>query len=117
MDNVLEKSKVMGAFYDILGSKQYNNISKTLDNSTDRKYFEKTEPVFLEVYDSIDDAFVKSILFYERSMMGGSSSVVSIIVSQYYTPTRMSHSEAVKFYQDMANDIISEINQDKQNGV
>lgn len=117
MANLMSKSKVMNTILDKTASYQYKNIDKMVNNSTDRKYFEKIEPVFLEVLDSIDDNYVKSILVYERSMMGSTSSVVGTVASQVYTPTKdMPHDEAIAFYQDMVNKIVDEINEEKQKG-
>lgn len=83
----------------------------------DRRYFEKIEPVFLEVYDSIDDEYVKDILVFERSMMMNGGGIIGIAASQIYTPTKdMSHDEAIKFYQKWVNEIVIEINKEKQNG-
>ena len=82
-----------------------------------REYLENIEPVFIEVYDSIDDPFIKDILMLERIAMATTSSAVGIVASQIYTPTKdMPHDKAVMFYQNMVNRIVSEINQEKQNG-
>lgn len=114
---LLAKSKAMDFVLDKTASFRYKNISKSTSNSMDRKYFEKIEPVFLEVYDSIEDLFVKDIFLYERSMMGNSSNVVTIAASQVYTPTKdMPHDKAVEFYQDILNNIVSEINEEKEKG-
>ncbi len=111
------KSKVMDLVLDKTASYKYKNISKSTNNPMDRKYFEKIEPVFLEVYDSIDDLLVKDIFMYERSMMGSTSSIVGVTASQIYTPTKdMPHDKAVQFYQDMVDNIVSEINQEKEKG-
>ena len=106
MDKVLDKT----------ASFRYNNMSKLTSANMDRKYYEKIEPVFLEVYDSLDDEFVKEILLFERNMMMGSS-VIGIAASQVYTPTKdMAHDDAVKFYQKRVNEIVMEINKEKRNG-
>lgn len=82
-----------------------------------REYLENIEPVFIEVYDSIDDPFIKDILMLERIAMATTSSAVGMVASQIYTPTKdMPHDKAVMFYQNMVNRIVSEINQEKQNG-
>ena len=117
MGGLFAKSKVMDTVLDKTASFKYNHMSKSANNGMDRKYYEKIEPVFLEVYDSIDDVFVKDILMFERSMMMSSGGLVGIAASQMYTPTKdMPHDEAVMFYQNMINKIVSEINQEKQNG-
>ena len=49
--------------------------------------------------------------------MATTSSVVGIAASHFFIPTKnMSHDEAVMFYQDMVNKIVSEVNQEKQKG-
>ena len=53
----------------------------------------------------------------ERIAMATTSSAVGIVASQIYTPTKdMPHDKAVMFYQNMVNRIVSEINQEKQDG-
>ncbi len=116
LGGLFSKSKSMDKVLDKTASFRYNRMSKTTNNNMDRKYYGKIEPVFLEVYDSIDDEFVKDILLFERSMMmnGG---VIGIVASQVYTPTKdMSHDDAVKFYQKRVNEIMVEVNKEKRNG-
>ena len=49
--------------------------------------------------------------------MGSTSSIVGVTASQIYTPTKdMPHDKAVQFYQDMVDNIVSEINQEKEKG-
>ena len=117
MGKLFAKSKSMDFILDKTASIGYKNISKSSNNGADRKYYEKIEPVFLEVYDSIDNDYVKAIFMYERSIMAGSGSVVGAIASQVYTPTKdMAHDEAVLFYRKMVNKIVSEINEEIQRG-
>lgn len=113
----LGKSRIMDSIIDKSLSirKKYGNA----DNSTaNRKYYEKIEPVFLEVYDSIDDDYLKSILLVVRQKhdnQGGG--LVGIVATKVNTPTTgMSHDDAVQYYVDMANSLQNEINQEKQNG-
>lgn len=116
LGGLFSKSRAMGKVLDKTASYRYKNLSKS-KNKMDRKYFEKIEPVFLEVYDSIDDEFVKDILLFERSMMMSGGGVVGIAASQIYTPTKdMDYAEAKKFYQKRVNEIVIEINKEKQNG-
>lgn len=72
------------------------------------KYFQNVDLVI---------PFIKDILMLERIAMATTSSAVGIVASQIYTPTKdMPHDKAVMFYQNMVNRIVSEINQEKQNG-
>ena len=108
--------------------KKNKTLNKVLDKTTsfqsfryklyqNRENLENTEPVFIEVYDSIDDSFIKDLLMLERSAMATTSSVVGIAASHFFIPTKnMSHDEAVMFYQDIVNKIVSEVNQEKQKG-
>ena len=116
IEGLFSKSKSMDKVLDKTASFRYNHISKASNNNMDRKYYEKIEPVFLEVYDSVDDEFVKDILLFERSMMMNGS-VIGMATSQVYTPTKdMAHDDAVKFYQKRVNEIMMEINKEKRNG-
>ncbi|WP_295721381.1 hypothetical protein [uncultured Methanobrevibacter sp.] len=53
LSGLFAKSKARDFVLDKTASYRYKNISKSTNNGMDRKYFEKIEPVFLEVYDSI----------------------------------------------------------------
>ena len=117
MGKLLGKSKSMDLIFDKTASIGYKRISKSVINDADRKYYEKIEPVFLEVYDSVDDDYVKAILMYERSIMASSGSVVGAVAAQVYAPTKdMNHDDAVMFYQNMVNKIVSEINEEIRKG-
>lgn len=115
--DALGKSKTVNKISDKFSSFNYN--AKNDDNSTgvelNRKYFEKFEPEFLEVLDSIDDKLVKAVLLCERNSMGVSANLVLTAAAMIYTPTKeMSHDEAITFYQDMVNRIVAEIDEEKQ---
>lgn len=115
MSKLMGRSKIMDKTLDVAASASYRR-SKGL-SSTDIKYYEKIEPLFIEALETIDDEFVKSILIYERSMASSSGGVVGVVAAQVYTPTKdMAHDEAIMFYQEWANDIKREINKEKQNG-
>ena len=87
-------------------------------NNTDRKYWQKTEPVFLEVYDSIDDEFIRAIFWLERNKLGGvGSSALGLAVAAVLTPTKdMSHEEGLQFYRNMLNKVTQEVNRERQKG-
>ena len=105
----------MDVILDQSDSIRYNHFSEL--NEKRKKYYQDIEPVFVEVLNSINDDFVKTILVLERSQMANSSSVIGMAASHIYTPTKdMPYDEAVKFYQDMANEIFAEINAEKQKG-
>lgn len=126
-DNIIDiDDKVSGKIGGMF--KKSKTLNKVLDKTTsfqsfrykiyqNREYFENTEPVFIEVYDSIEDSFIKDLLMLERSAMATTGSVVGIAASHVFIPTKdMSHDEAVMFYQDIVNKIVSEVNQEKQKG-
>ena len=113
----LSKSRLLDKVHDKTASRGLKSSKKGF-NSADRKYWQKTEPVFLEVYDSIDDDFVKVIFWLERNKLGGAgSSVAGLVAASILTPTKdMSHDEAIQFYQNMLNKVKQEINMEKQKG-
>ncbi len=111
----MKKSKSMDLIMDKSASIRYNHYSELSEKKI--KYFKSIEPVFVEVLNSIGDDYVKTILVMLRTQMANSGSVVGMAASHVYTPTKnMPHDEAVKFYQDMVNSIVAEINAEKQNG-
>ena len=117
--NKLKKSKAVDKVFDKMASVGANNISK-VDSSANRKLFEKTEPAFLEVFDSVDDDFIKTILILEREKRNTVDGwgIVGAVATTMNTPTSgMSHDEAVQFYQDIVNNIKNEISKEKQEGI
>lgn len=114
----LNMNKTVDSIYDKLASKGYKGIDKN-DSKLNRKYFEKLEPEFLEVFDSIDDDFVKTILLLEREKYNTIDGwgVIGGIATAINTPTHgMEHDEAVQFYKDLAEKINREIEEQKRNG-
>ena len=49
--------------------------------------------------------------------MSGTNSVIGTALAQTYTPTKdLPHNEAIKYYQNMADNIAAEINNEKEKG-
>lgn len=115
--NILGKSKSVDFVLDKTASLSYKYASDGELDFVNRAYFEKIEPIFVEFLDSIEDNFIKDILIYKRTMMASSGHVVGLVAAQVYTPTRgMDREEAIKFYQDLFDEIVTEINLEKQKG-
>ena len=114
MGKRMSKSRTSDAIINIASPIRRKN---KLDSAS-RKLYEKTEPVFLEVYDSIDDKYLASIFLLERTKhnnQGGG--VIGIVATSLKTPTSdMSHDEAVKYYVDIVRKLHNEINHEKQIG-
>lgn len=108
LSNRLKKSKSVDAIFEKTSSKAFDMQKKTLDNSVNRAYWENVDPNFFVVYDRIEDKDLQLLFWLERYNLGS-----SIVVS----PTMgLSDDEAVKFYENLLQDLIAEINQEKQNG-
>ena len=115
--NILGKSKSVDFVLDKTASLSYKYASDGELDFVNRAYFEKIEPIFVEFLDSIEDNFIKDILIYKRTMMASSGHVVGLVAAQVYTPTKgMDREGAIKFYQDLFDEIVSEINLEKQKG-
>ena len=117
--NKLKKSKAVDAIFDKTASLGYKQIDK-VDSSANRKLFEKTEPVFLEVFDSIEDNFIKAILLFEREKHNtvDGYGIIGAVATTVNTPTNgMSHDEAIQFYLEIVENIENEIAKEKQMGV
>ena len=111
----LGKSKTFDKVFDKTAKfgKKYMNT----ENSLNRSYWENTEPIFLEALDTIDDEYIKTILLVERRGLSSNAGIAGLVIGSVYTPTKdMSHDEAIKFYQEWANNIAADINKEKQNG-
>ena len=106
--NRLKKSKSVDKIFDKTSSKAYDLQKKTLDNSANRAYWENIDPNFFVVYDSIEDNDLQLLFWLERYNLGS-----SVVVS----PTMgLSDEEAIKFYENLLNELKEEINQEKING-
>jgi hypothetical protein len=80
------------------------------------EFYARNEPEFLEVYNSIGDEFVKSLLALEREKLGSvGGGGFGAVMSMVHIPTKgMSHDEAIQFYRDIVNKIVQELNTEKQ---
>lgn len=112
-NKIMEKDKEIqreGAIID------YENMKKGMV-SGDRRFFNKIEPEFVEVYDSIDDTLVKTLLYKKRIIMLRSANSFSTMVSLHQTPTKaLPHDKAIKYYEDMANMFAIEIYNERKKG-
>lgn len=71
-----------------------------------RKWIESIEPVFLEVYDTIGDGYIKALFWIERLKLGGGGSIGATMLASVTTPTSsLSHSDAIKFYENLLNKV------------
>ena len=91
---------------------------KHTDSEDQIKGYAEKEPVCLEVYNEIEDPFVKSIFVLEREKLGSvGGGAVGGVMSAIYIPTKdMEHDEAKQFYRDIVNNIVQEIEQEKNKG-
>ena len=104
----LKKSKSVDSIFEKTSSTAFGIQKKTLNNSVNRAYWEKIDPNFFVVYDSIEDEELQLLFWLERSNLGS-----GVVVS----PTMgLSKEEAIKFYEDLLNKLIDEIEQEKENG-
>lgn len=113
------ENKIGDKLWGKLGSAGYKLHKKNVNSSSNRKLFEKTEPVFLEVFDSIEDDFVKAILLLEREKRNSLDGwgIIGALATLKNTPTNgMSHDEAIKFYLDILSNIENEIRYEKNRG-
>ena len=104
----LKKSKSVDSIFEKTSSTAFGIQKKTLNNSANRTYWEKIDPNFFVVYDRIEDEELQILFWIERYNLGS-----GIVV----TPTMgLSDDEAIKFYENLLDNLIDEINQEKQNG-
>jgi DNA-directed RNA polymerase subunit RPC12/RpoP len=117
--------KISGKFGKLLGKSKSMDLiyektanAKRQNNAQIMEYYARNEPVFLEVYNLVEDEFVKSILALEREKLGSvGGGAVGAIMATVHVPTKdMNHDEAMQFYIDIVNNIIDEINMEKQQG-
>ena len=108
LSNKLKKSNSVDNIFEKTSSKVFGFQKKTLNNSANRTYWENIDPNFFVVYDRIEDEELQILFWLERSNLGSGF---------IFTPTMgLSDEEAVKFYEDLLDNLIDEINQEKQNG-
>ena len=104
----LKKSKSVDSIFEKTSGATFGIQKKTLNNAANRSYWENIEPQFFVVYDSIEDEELQVLFWLERANLG-----TSLVVS----PTmELSNEEAIKFYENLLDNLIDEINQEKENG-
>ena len=112
----LFKSRLINKVHDKTASTNLKGAKRGFSN-TERKYWQKTEPVFLEVYDSINDEFIRAIFWLERNKLGGVGGSALGLAAAVLTPTKdMSHKEGLQFYRNMLNKVTQEVNSERQKG-
>ena len=85
-----------------------------ISNRLIRKGWEHDDPAFLTVYDSISEEYLKKLFLLERNkiVVGGSDILGNV---KFISPTeKMSYKEGVKFYEQLLENLISELNEAKQ---
>ncbi|MBQ2665258.1 zinc ribbon domain-containing protein [Methanobrevibacter sp.] len=109
---ILGKSKSMDIVYEKTANIKRKNTNQSIE------FYARNEPEFLEVYNLIDDEFVKSILALEREKLGSiGGGAIGATMAAVYVPTKdMGHDESVEFYINIVNKIVDEINAEKQKG-
>lgn len=84
-------------------------------NKLIKKGWEHDDPAFLVVYDSIVGDYLKKLFILERSKVcvGGSTDI--LVNVKFIPPTeKMSFDDAVKFYEELLEKTILELNEAKQ---
>lgn len=109
---LLGKSKSMDLVYGRTANIRRRNMDQTME------FYARNEPEFLEVYNSIDDDLVKSILALEREKLGSvGGGAFGAAMSAVHVPTKdMNYNESIQFYIGIVNRIVNEINIEKQKG-
>ena len=81
-------------------------------------FYARNEPICLEVYNEIEDPFLKTIFVIEREKLGSvGGGAVGSAISAVYTPTKdMNPDEARQFYRDLVDNIVNEIENEKRQG-
>ena len=111
MENRLNNINLFDKFID----KTSNFSRKFMDSSINRKYIESIEPECIEVYNTIDDDFLKVLFIQARFRIGGGGNVGTTVISSFSTPTKnLSYEDSIKFYQDLLNKIKHDLDIEKQ---
>ena len=76
----LDNSKLVDKLIDVSTPNVSNFHENDVVNKYGRKYLESLEKEFLEVYDSIDDGYLKALFMLERNKIGGGGNIRSTIV-------------------------------------
>ena len=110
----LDNSKLVDKFIDVTTP---HNL-RIDDNMGDygRKYWESLEKEFLEVYETIDDSFLRALFILERNKIGGGGNIGATALSMISTPTRhLSYEESIEFYENLLKKVKRELDIEKQN--
>ena len=117
IENKLKNSKLLDQFFEnIIPGDSKLHEKDHMDNWINRKHLEMVEPAFLEVYDSIDDFYIKSLLMIEKHKVAGGGTFGTTAIFPSETPTgKLSYKESVRFYEDLLKKVKQDLEKEKQN--
>ncbi len=112
----LGKSRTVDKFMSTITSiPDIDNLKSEKSKEKYYNYYKKLEPSFAEVYNTIDDAFLRVIFILEREKLAFGNDAVTIVISTIYTPTKdMTFEEGVAFYQDLLSKTANELAIERQ---
>ena len=116
VERKLDNSKLVNKFIDITTPHNLNFQEKYEKwDSYNKKYFKSIEPECLEVYNTIEDDFIKSLFLLERAKHVGGGTVSLAVVTAVSPPTKhLSHDESIEFYKTMLRKVTEELDVEKQ---
>lgn len=116
IERKLDKSKLVDKFIDITTPNTLNFQEK--HEKWDRyneKYLKSIEPECLEVYNTIEDDFLKSLFLLERAKHVGGGTVGLAVATVVSPPSAyLSHEESIEFYKTMLRKVTDELEIEKQ---
>ena len=115
IEKKLDNSKLLDKLID----KSTPDISKLYENDVkldkfSRKYLKRVDPEFLEVFDSIDDKYLKSLFMLERNNLAGSGFWNIDLLFRAHHINDLSHEEALIFYRNILNKVKQDLEKEKQ---
>lgn len=73
------------------------------------------EPAFVEVYDSIDDVYIKNLFIIERDKLAGGGTLLTTAFTPWFTHTaHLSYEETIKFYENLLIKVKHDLEKEKQ---
>ena len=116
IEKKLDNSKLVDKFIDVT-TPHTPKIQEKLEKLGlhGEKYLSSIEPEFLEVYNTVEDEFLKTLFLLERSKHAGGGTAGLAIVTTVSTPTTgLSYEESIKFYETMLKKVSEELELEKQ---
>ena len=113
----LDNSKLVDKLIDVTtpNTSKFDDLEDSEINLSILNHSLSLENEFLEVYETIDDGFLRALFLLERRKIGGGGNLGATAVAVVSKPAgNMSHKDAIEFYENLLKEVEHDLNVEKQ---